>query len=459
LYSFLFEVFFYINDNKVLAINYLLQRKMSIMIWRNITFFQFVVVMTMLGSVIFCSPLWAFSDVHFFRAAPLFKEPRLERSFLSSFDIWLGGGRAKQSFNKDNKKVALFDLWGTHNMQELGNGVCESFSDPLDLLLIQLSLLPGRDLFANFSIQGHFGLIEGGFRFTQNFIKGFFFEFYMPIRSFKVSDIAFIDLSPTDAAFPNNKNPIWIAFQNNFTKILARYGLSDTFPLTTTGVGDMAFLLGWTYSYQETTELDFIDVTVQTGVVMPAAKKKNEDELFSLPLGYNGHWAVPIRGVGAIGIYEWLTIGAALEATFFVPRGFDMRMKTGARQSGIIKLEKGFANVEKGTLWLANVFVKGDHVVRGFSLGFGYTYAQERTSYVTPTDSFTFSYPIVNSDALFDGFIQQTLHAYVEYDFTESDWKYGPRIGLAYNHPVTGKHIFRTALTQATFGLEVVWDY
>src|SRR5207245_5483062 len=143
-----------------------------------------------------------------------------------------------------------------------------------------------------------FKLIESSFRFTQNFKKGIFFEFYLPMRSLEVSDVVFNDLSPTDSAFPNNKNPTWLAFQKNFANILQKHGMSAKSPVKETGIGDLGFLLGWTYSYQETTELDFIDVTFQTGIIVPTAKKKDEDKLFSLPLGYNKHWAVPIRGVG-----------------------------------------------------------------------------------------------------------------------------------------------------------------
>jgi hypothetical protein len=399
-----------------------------------------------------------FADIHFYRVAPFFGEPRLDRPWLSSFDVSVGGGSTTKAHNDIQEKVALWDLYGTHPMQSLGDGVCKDFTDPLDNILIKLALMPTSPGFATFSIQGRCNIMESFLRYTQNFSKDLFIECFLPIKSLHIKNIEFIDLSPENS-YPNNNDPYWLFFKQNFNTITLAHGLSiDNWQET--GVGDFAALLGWAMSYQDTQEIDFVDITLQGGVTMPTSKKQNIAHAFSIPLGYNKHWGIPVHACLAIGAYEWLTVGLNLDLLFLLPKQHEeIRMKASGQQSSIILLTSGQARVHPGTLWSVAPFIKADHVARGFSLAIGYTYAHQKTTFVTPFDKSVFPYAVVNSDQRFAGFTLHTLHVAAEYDFTDNDWKYGPRVGLTYNHQMSGKQCFKTYLASITGGLEIAWDY
>ena len=187
----------------------------------------------------------AYDNSHFYRASNLFFEPRIDRNYMTSFDLFFQAGSTREAWNKDHHKVPLFDLYGTNNMHELGVGVPgKDLSNPLDMILTQLSLTPSRcststgackdiSQFATYSICADFSIIEGIISIMQNWKHGFFFHFYVPFRNFKVNNISFCDISPTDSKCPNINTPIWQTFKNNFDDILARYHLSrDCFSWT-----------------------------------------------------------------------------------------------------------------------------------------------------------------------------------------------------------------------------------
>ncbi|HTM06147.1 MAG TPA: hypothetical protein VL201_02810 [Patescibacteria group bacterium] len=399
-----------------------------------------------------------FCDIHFYSAPPFFKEPRLERPWLSSFDIWVGGGKTTKSHDGNKSKVPLFDLYGVHSMQAIGDGICKDFTDRLDNLIIKLSLLNNAPGFATFSLEGAFTHMEAGFQYTQNFEKGLFLECYLPIRSLKVHDIEFIDLSAHNT-YPNNNDPYWVLFKKELSNIMIQHGLSID-EWKEHGIGDLALLGGWTLSHQDTTEIDFVDLTIQGGVIMPTGKEQDLSYAFSLPFGYNKHWGIPLHAVCAIGAYEWLTVGMSLDVLFLLAKSHDeFRMKSSPQQSSILLLNSGKARVHPGTLWSVSPFFKADHVIRGLSLSLGYTYAHQKTTFVTPCNQSLFSYTVVNSDERFAGFILHTLHLTAEYDFTQQNWHYGPRIGLTYNHQMSGKRCFKTYLASVTGGLEIAWDF
>lgn len=403
-------------------------------------------------------PRLTLSDIHFYRATPFVKEPRLERPWLSSFDISIGGGKASKSYDGAKDKVGLFDFCGVHQMQALGYGICKDFTDWLDNLMLKVSLLNSSPGFATLSIDGVFKTVETAIRYTQNFDKGIFIEFYMPIRSINIENIVFSDLSLLNS-YPNVNAPYWVALKRELPRLMAKHGLSID-DWNDWGIGDLEILAGFTLSHQNTQEIDFADLTIQAGFTMPTGKKQDLSNAFAVPFGYNKHWGIPIQLTASIGAYEWLTVGLSVNTLFLLPKQHEeIRMKAAIEQSSILLLNKGQARVHPGTIWSIAPFCKADHVVRGLSLLVGYTYAHQKTTFLTPFDTEEFNYSIVNSDERFAGFTLHTLHATAEYDFTQQNWQYGPRIGITYNQQISGKRCFKGYLANITGGLEIAWDF
>lgn len=410
--------------------------------------------------IFFISPaLQAYDNAHFYRATNLFPEPRFERDWLSSLDVSIGGGSTECARACDSKTVPLLDVYGLHNMHEVGVNVPgKDLTNPIDLTLIQLSREPSRNCFATYSMNGDFSIAESYISFIQNIKKGFFAQFNMPIRRLKISNICFNDLSPTDDMCPNINNQTWQRFKCLFNDMLERYCLSCQ-PMNETGIGDICLYGGWTRNYQETTTLDYIDLTIKAGVLIPSGKTRDEDKLFSLPLGYNGHLGVPISADLSFGMYEWLTLGGHVDAIFFMSKNRDIRMKTALRQSGLIKLAKGEAKVGKGTVWTGGTYLKADHFIANFSLTFAYSFASSNADTLSPCNTVIFDPTIVNSDQFYQGWKMHTLHLLVDYDFNREGRMFGPRIGIFYNAQISGERIFKTNMVGGIFGLDIVYDF
>jgi len=411
----------------------------------------------------------AIDNAHFYRATNLFQEPRFERSYLTSFDVAVAAGSTRKGRNFNGDTVPLLDTYGTHNMIELGIGVPhKNKTTPEDFTLIELSRTPGRDVpdpcscypkyqFGHFSIYGDFSIIEANIFYTQNITHGFFTQFHIPIRQLKIDDICFKDLSPCNDVCPNKNTPIWQTFLCLFDKILKKYCLSKE-PFSETGVGDASFLAGWTHNHQDTEFLDFVDLTIKFGLLSPTGKTRNEDKIFSLPLGYNGHWGVPISFDIAFGMYDWLTFGGHVDAIFFAHTSRNMRLKTAPFQSGIIKLAKGKVDVERGSLWNAGAYIKADHLARGLSLLFAYSFANQNSISIQTCDP-CFDNTIINCDEMLQGWKMHNLHFWGEYDFTKENSQYGTRLAVFYNLQVKGKRVFKTNTAGGSIGLDINWNF
>jgi len=402
-------------------------------------------------------PLLALDNPHFYRATNMFLEPRLEHDYLTTFNITLGGGSTTQGRSGNNTIVPLLDICGTHSLKNINVGTAfQDQNNPYDKLLIELHKLPERSGFATFSLDGKFKILEANMSFTQNLNKGFFLFFHMPIRKLTINDITFIDLSPDDTIFPNKTTPIWQETTNNLYPLLAHYGI-NAHATTSTGAGDLSSWIGWTHNYQETTRLDFIDFTGMTGFLAPTGKQRKENELFSLPTGYNGHWGFPLCAAASIGFYEWVTIGGYLNALFFINKHRTMRIKTDLNQSGIIKLASAPVSDHRGPLVNTGLYFKADHVGHGVSVTAAYSFASQQKNRLTPLAKNELNCAIINSDAMLAGWNMHTVNFLVEYDTAREHSRAGHRIGLFYNLQFAGSRVFNTNVVGGMYGIDISW--
>lgn len=405
----------------------------------------------------------AIDNPHFYRALNFFAEPRFERNGLTTFDATFGAGHTHTGFNCKSDKVSVLDNWGTHDMRLLGVGVpCKDPNNPLDLILIELSKQNENCGFAHLGICSEFKMLEGNFFFDQNFGCGIFFEAHIPVRRFEFKDICFRDLSPRNEecfGCPNIDTPIWQTFLQHFDEILDRWCLCCTPMNKEWGIGDTSLLLGWTSNYQDTEVLDFVDMTFKLGALAPTGKKKNQNQIFSLPFGYDGHWAFQGIGKVAIGLYDWLTMGGQIEVMYFFKKTRSIRIQTAPCQSALIKLTRAEAKVQPGTIWDATVYAKADHFIGGFSTLVGYSFASKNDDTLNSSWCQTFDTCIANEDPYLQSWKMHTLHVYAEYDFYNPCRSFGPRLGFFWNYVISGKRVFRTNMLGGLVGIDFTHDF
>lgn len=413
------------------------------------------IILLMLGY----SLVFAVDNPHFWRATnflPQLYEPRFAYNWLSSVDISVGAGSTRHGRNNMGDTVALLDIYGTFNGQALGINVPgKNMTNPGDLIMTQLTILPTNDGFAHVSFGGTFKLIEANFCVAQNFGCGFFLQAHFPVRKMELTDISMTDLSPVDCDNgPNINTPTWQSFLALIPSILTKYQLSIA-GYNKTGVGDLTILCGWTNNYEETQEIDYFDTTFRMGVLFPTGRKRNIDIAFDIANGYDGFYAIPITFDIAAGWYDWFTLGMHIGTMPFIKEHRLMRLKTDLNQEGFIKLAMGTASVHQGTIWEANAYVCADHVLCGLSFLAGYSFATQNKWYVSPDDTFLFPEIVVNSDEQFSGWKMHTINLLLDYDFATYDHPWYPHLGFFYNVVIGGQRIFNTNVGGIEFGVNI----
>lgn len=164
-------------------------------------------------------------------------------------------------------------------------------------------------------------------------------------------------------------------------------------------VGNLCLTTGWTMNYEETEELDFVDVTVETGIIAPTAE---------FPLATLG---IPLRGVAAVGLYDWATMGIAADIVVFFKNNY-------------------------GRLWDVSFYFKADHVMRGFSMLLGFTHSDEKrvpVPWTCPVERLPF-------------WTMNTFHFLISYDFATEEYPCWPRLEFFYNKVLDGKNIIKAPL-------------
>lgn len=424
-----------------------------------------------LSLLVIPSCLEAMDNPQFYSATqffPALQEPRIVKNGLSSLDVVISGGATRKARNEDGCLVPLLNIYGPQNLQLLGAGLpLKDLSDPFDITLTQLALLPRSCNFGSAIFNGRFSILDGAMTWTQNYWCGFFSQVHLPLRWIRISDVCFSDMSSADCCCINQANPIWQTLLNNLCPLLKQYHRSIK-GFSKKGVGDLVIIGGWGFNYEETEELDFIDLSLRIGLLIPTSAKTKPERVFDIPLGYNGQWGVPISVSFAIGAYDWLTLGTFLGVLPFGPTTREIALKTDSSQNGFIKLATGCARITPGPIWQASAYLKADHVIKGFSFLFGYTFVNKNNDQVIPCNNHFspcslnnafFSNCVVSTDPQFFGWNMHTLHFMVEYDFTKSSDCVGPRIGLFIQKQVGGKRVFATNLYGGNLGLDFSWAF
>lgn len=401
--------------------------------------------------------LLPFDNAHFYRGNFFWGEPRFEREWLTTFDLWVGHGSQLTSRNCSGNKTSLLNIYGPSNLACLASGVPDLDSSTQDAILIAADELCSDGPFGLAQFGGKFSVTEVVLDFKQNFKKGFFTHIHLPIRQLKIDQVGIKDLSPAQGD-PNSTTPAWTDLILNLPSVLAHHGLSIGCT-DSKGAGDLSWLLGWTLNYQDTKILDYVDMSIQLGVLFPTDKARDENEVFSLSTGYDKHWGLPFLFDASIGIWEWLTVGFNSGVLVLFDRSKTVRMKTSLMQSGFIKLAQGCARIDPGHLSHAGIYVKGDHFNERLSFLVGYSYNKRHRTTLTALDESVFSSKIINSDQMLASWVMHTIHFLMEIDFSKEYSFAHPRLSFFINSPVAGKRIFGTTVGGADFGFDMTWKH
>lgn len=205
----------------------------------------------------------------------------------------------------------------------------------------------------------------------QNFEKGLFFHTYVPFCWIKMNDLEQID----------KKHP---PLDHCIRK---------------TDIYSPGIFAGWTLNYEETTYLDFIDLTLEMGALLHTPNDAINIPLF--PIGYTHRAGFAASGNFALGSYEWLTTGVYGQAIVFKP----------------------------ATVWSSGAYIKLDHIIPkiSFLLAFCGDGQNKQIESIKPWQMFS-------------------LYFSFEIDLATDQKPWMPRLKGFFSKPLAGKNILKAGL-------------
>jgi hypothetical protein len=198
----------------------------------------------------------------------------------------------------------------------------------------------------------------------------------------------------------------------------------------------------------------------KVGASIPTSKEKNEDRAFSMPLGNDGAWGLPV-GFG-LELDFVHNIKAGLDADFLVlfDKKRTRRLKSDFEQTEILLLNKGVATKEHGLMWQFHLFVQAYHIYKGLSAKFAYQFVKHDDDRLVPSGN-DFDFSIVNSANSIKEWTNHNLIFSLNYDlFTkrrhcqdEYSSSVTPQFHLFYKVAVGGKNVIDTSTIGGQWGI------
>lgn len=403
-------------------------------------------LMVIIGLMGLFHPLKGFNRSYFYRTSAFWDEPRFVKPWLSSLDIQLLGGSNHRGRDSEGHRTNLTSIYGPENVVALSKANPEN---PL--------VLPGNP--KKISFKAVADVFEADFNVYQNFTCGFFTQFHFPMVILRIFPSGIVDDEALCDRPCKHYTPAWEQPLALLSPFLRDFDLS-TKRTDGAAASDSTLFLGWSYTYEDTCYLDFVDTTIKTGILFPTGKKAHIDEIFSIPYGYNGNWAIPLSFDLSLGMYDWMTFGYHADVLFFLKKKQCLRMRTVDEAcTGIIVLGKGLAEVHHGTVWRMGTYVKADHFYNGMSILLGFTYEQKNDDTIEPCDTSRFNPAHVNADLRFQKWARSIVHFIFEYDFARWDSLVGTRLGIFYDLEMTGQRVFNINTAGGYLGIDVAWCF
>jgi len=274
----------------------------------------------------------------------------------------------------------------------------------------------------------------------------------LPVRYAKVYNTNMVDLTPSRDADDRDVKT-YLSDPTLLKATVKQLGGLNVADWDKTGVGDLAIWFDWFKVFpQEKEALKSVTLSAKLGVSCPTGEERDEDQAFSVALGNDGAWGMPV-GIGLDLDFKYC-IRLGLEADFLVL--FDntktRRMMTFDEQTEFLLLEKGRASCDHGLEWKFFLFLQGYRFWKGLSLRFAYEYIKHDNDTLTPKSE-DFSTTIINTANELREWNEHQLIFSLNYDFVDSTWGIKPQFSVFYKLPVYGKNILNPETVGGQFAL------
>ncbi len=283
----------------------------------------------------------------------------------------------------------------------------------------------------------------------------FGFDIFVPMMRKQVSNIKFNDLTRTD-------DPLFFPIDNavstgmrDLKAVLQEIGGLGMDRTEIAGIGDTACTLSWRNWYRQEKEfLQGVELYAHVGVLLPTGKQRNEDQMFSVALGSDGAFGMPI-GVGLnLDFVNTFRAGLNVDFVGYFDKTKTRRVKTHAAQTDFFLMNKVRATKDHGLTWQFHLFLQSYHFIGGFSGQVAYQFVRHDSDKLTPRGN-EISYDIINSAKSLQEWNMHNVIFSVNYDHvTKSSEAFAvPQLSAFYKLPVGGKGVVMAPTVGAQFGV------
>lgn len=201
------------------------------------------------------------------------------------------------------------------------------------------------------------------------------------------------NLHITETSFSLSCNPAQHVFASLFVPLVhIHQSRAANRPLECHTAGAVTLTIGVTGSYLSHPRMDFIDLSVETGITFPSPHN----------IGSNSA-GVPLKGTICIGLFDWLSAGLETDVILF------------------LNPTPGF---QENVCW----YLKADHFMRGFSAHLGYSYSRQYNS------------PLIWYQKIC-WWDMHTLHFALSFDAARERYPSLPWVEFFYDRTLNGHHI------------------
>lgn len=368
-------------------------------------------------------------DTTFQTPSIAFAKPRFARNNLTTLEMYISHNQADSTFNSRGNIVPYLTFAGPET-------ILNGFTTP------QVSENSTQICYYT-NIQGQYFSDKLNFGLTQNIGQNWFISGHTNIIWHKYRCLKQIPINSSHSCLYIERD--W------------HCGFSyDT--VHTKTIGPTYATFGYTNSLQHFKHLDFLDVTVQTGLWIPEIFHSTYRTQIFQPLPnkmYN--IGIPIQINTTIGLYDWLNIGGCALLIPFINSTQNIPVTTSNNICNTFFLDqKATCSIHSEPFLYVNAYLEAEQFIPHVTFMAGISYMKQGTTTITcleekfaklPCRTNLFPWEICN------------LTISLELDLAKEKSHVMPRISFTYVRPLYGINALNTSAYAGQFGIEIRWDF
>lgn len=376
----------------------------------------------------------------FFKPNYWLEKPRFDKKNMTTVETTYNYAKAENSFNSNGQKVPLLSY---RNPEPL----LPKFIDPesTNSNPISYAVFNGK-----YKSQAIYGTV------VQNIKESFFFE---ATSCFSYDSLNNITITPTTKTgihilYPDKK------LETYLEELRSKIFNSSNNSQKRTYVGPSFFMFGYTKSFNELDYADMIDISVQTGIVLPVIiVDLPQSDFYLFPRQDVLNLGVPLQLNIMCGLYDWLNIGATASVIGYLQNDLVVPLNQESFYNKVLIENSDLTTVKTEPLVAFSAFVEGEYLVPHWTWYVGFSYTKQYKTVFCSCDQQEFSNNHINKYTTQYPWQQLAFTFSSEIDFSCKERKIMPRCKIVYVKRFLSQNCFNSALFAGQLGFEVLYEF